>query len=104
MGMVETFHAVSVSGAETTSRVASGISKALITTQFGLSVAIPGVFGLARVRRLVHHVRAQFSMIRVETLPILERAGSCLQRDPALHQPNNPTTGTAAEGRIRGRP
>ena len=73
MGMVETFAAVSLSGAETTGRVASGISKALITTQFGLTVAIPGVFGLARVRRLLHHVRAQFSIIRVEALPALER-------------------------------
>jgi len=70
-GMIETFHAVSVSGAETSRRVASGISSALITTQFGLTVAIPGVFGLARVRRLVHHVQARFGRLRLEILPLL---------------------------------
>jgi biopolymer transport protein ExbB len=69
VGMIETFEAVSASGAETTGRIASGISKALITTQFGLMVAIPGVFGLARLRRLVHHIHTRFNTIRVGTMP-----------------------------------
>jgi biopolymer transport protein ExbB len=57
LGMVETFEAVARAGANTTSKVASGISRALITTQFGLVVALPGVFGIARLRRLLSQLR-----------------------------------------------
>ena len=53
LGMIETFTGV---GAETSSHtagaVASGISKALITTQVGLVAALPGTFGLVHLYRL----------------------------------------------------
>lgn len=52
LGMIETFHGVSLRSGETTALVAAGISKALITTQVGLIVALPGAFGIAHLRRL----------------------------------------------------
>ena len=51
-GMVDTFIAVARHGAEGAALVARGISSALITTQFGLVAALPGVFGLLHLGRL----------------------------------------------------
>ncbi len=63
-GMVETFDGVAGMAGDTAGRVASGVSRALITTQFGLVVAIPGVFGLARLKRLSAEVGTLFAAIR----------------------------------------
>lgn len=52
LGMIETFHGVSLRSGQTADLVAAGISKALITTQVGLIVALPGAFGIAHLRRL----------------------------------------------------
>jgi len=51
IGMVTTFDALDRSGGEGFFAVAGGIRTALITTQFGLVVALPGVVGLARVQQ-----------------------------------------------------
>ncbi len=64
VGMIETFDAVSHLSGETGGRVADGISQALITTQAGLVVAIPGVFGLARLQRAAAEVRARWDRCR----------------------------------------
>lgn len=58
LGMVGTFDAVSELSGEPTRRIAGGIRQALVTTQFGLLIAIPGVFGLARLQRLAQQVDA----------------------------------------------
>jgi biopolymer transport protein ExbB len=82
-GMIATFTAVASSSGETAQRVASGISQALITTQFGLIIAIPGVFGLARLHRLTDQIRARFAACRMHLLLGLQRhsrefaGGSC---------------------------
>ena len=68
MGMIETFQAVASFTGGTAGRVASGISKALITTQFGLVVAIPGVFGLARLRRMLDQLQVGFATVRTESM------------------------------------
>ena len=44
IGMVATFDAISLSGVCNVKGISNGISKALITTQSGLIVAIPGLF------------------------------------------------------------
>lgn len=64
IGMVQTFRAVGGTG-DLTSGVAEGISRALITTQFGLIVAIPGVFGAVHVRRLLRQARVRLARCRV---------------------------------------
>ena len=55
-GMVDLFMAVAGPGAEGATLVAGGISRALITTQFGLLAALPGVFGLLYIGRLRNRV------------------------------------------------
>jgi len=62
-GMVDTFTAVARHGAEGAVLVASGISTALITTQFGLVAALPGVFGILHLGRLRTRLQSAFNAI-----------------------------------------
>ena len=71
-GMIETFDAVSVASGSTGTRVAGGVSQALVTTQFGLVVALPGVFGIARLRRMLQRARVGIAACRVRTVTLLE--------------------------------
>ena len=64
-GMVDLFVAISGPGAEGASLVAGGISRALITTQFGLLAALPGVFGLLYIGRLRSRVD---SVVRLQRM------------------------------------
>jgi len=68
IGMVETFDGVAGMAGDTAGRVASGVSQALITTQFGLVVAIPGVFGLARLKRLSAEVGTLFGAMKTHII------------------------------------
>jgi biopolymer transport protein ExbB len=64
MGMIHTFDAASAVSGETGQRVAAGISSALITTQFGLVIALPGVFGSAHLRKGARAVEARLARCR----------------------------------------
>ncbi len=66
LGMVGTFDAVSDLSGEPGRRIAGGIRQALVTTQFGLLIAIPGVFGLARLQRLAQQVDVALARARHE--------------------------------------
>jgi len=72
MGMIQTFDAVAAIGGNTGARVAAGISQALITTQFGLVVALPGVFGLARLQRMLRDAHVIMAECRSHALQVLE--------------------------------
>jgi biopolymer transport protein ExbB len=75
MGMIRTFQAVGGTG-DLAGGVASGVSCALITTEFGLMVAIPGVFGAARIRRLAGYVRVGMARCRAITITELAKRGA----------------------------
>ena len=68
-GMVATFAAVSRYGDGGAAPVADGIRAALLTTQFGLVAALPGVFGLSHLDNLLQRLRSSLNAI-----------GSLLQR------------------------
>lgn len=51
MGMIATFAALAARGTASTEMLSSGISEALVTTQVGLVVALPGIFGAHAIRR-----------------------------------------------------
>ncbi len=72
IGMVETFDAASSISGGTESRVAMGISSALITTQFGLVMALPGMFGLAHLQRLTRHIKVLMATCRTLAVNSLE--------------------------------
>lgn len=67
IGMLGTFVAISSGGgAETASMVAAGISEALITTQTGLFIALPGLFLALIIRQRKH--TAEATLARIESL------------------------------------
>ena len=51
-GMIETFEVISAVGSGDTASLSSGISKALVTTEIGLIVAIPGLFASTKFKTL----------------------------------------------------
>ncbi len=58
-GMIKTFTVISVFGTGNAKALASGISEALITTQTGLVVAIPGLFLAAYLHRKSDKLQAR---------------------------------------------
>lgn len=75
VGMIATFDAVAGSGGDTARRVAEGVSRALITTQAGLVVAIPGVFGQMHLRRMLSHLQVRFGALKLHIFELTAGAG-----------------------------
>ncbi|MGA0369272.1 MAG: MotA/TolQ/ExbB proton channel family protein [Kiritimatiellia bacterium] len=63
-GMIETFQATAVMSGETGQQIADGISRALLTTQFGLVIALPGVFGHAHLRKQIRELETRLTQCR----------------------------------------
>jgi biopolymer transport protein ExbB len=69
LGMLQTFFGISTSGgAETAGVVAAGISEALVTTQTGLSIALPGLFIVMVIRRRKYAFEAKLARLESLTL------------------------------------
>ncbi len=69
LGMLQTFLGISTSGgAETAGAVAAGISEALVTTQTGLTIALPGLFIVMLIQR--QKTRLEGKLIRLENLTL----------------------------------
>jgi biopolymer transport protein ExbB len=65
LGMIETFQVISVFGTSNARAMAGGISVALITTETGLLIAIPGLFvsgALARKAKRLESALDEFSL------------------------------------------
>ncbi len=69
LGMIETFDVIAVFGTGNSRAMASGIGVALITTQTGLLVAIPGLLMSNRLGRMAQQFRTSLD----ETRAALER-------------------------------
>lgn len=69
LGMLQTFLGLSrSSGTETAGVVAAGISEALVTTQTGLTIALPGLFVVMMIQRQQHTLEAQLARLESLTL------------------------------------
>lgn len=68
MGMLDTFESLSQRAQETTSQVSSGVRFALVTTQAGLTVAIPAIFVIQWIRREAQ--KRQSELVRAEFVAI----------------------------------
>ena len=69
LGMLTTFYGISLGGSETTTNiVASGIHEALITTQMGLCLAIPGYFLIYYLRQKV--IDYESFLVRLESITL----------------------------------
>jgi biopolymer transport protein ExbB len=73
MGMLNTFRGLSIAAGRTIDLVASGISEALITTQTGLVIAIPGYILLYLVVRRRNKLETILSRLESETMLKLKR-------------------------------
>lgn len=73
LGMLQTFFGISTSGGgETAGVVASGISEALVTTQAGLTIALPGLFAVMVIQRRKHEIEARIARLESLTLTHLK--------------------------------
>lgn len=77
MGMLHTFHGLSMAaGAETARTVADGVSRALITTQTGLMIAIPGLFISMWIRRYLKKVERRILDRKVLSVKLRNEASA----------------------------
>ena len=75
LGMLQTFFGISTSGGtETAGVVASGISEALVTTQTGLTIALPGLFVVMVIQRRRHSLEAKLARLESLTLSQIEHS------------------------------
>jgi biopolymer transport protein ExbB len=73
LGMLQTFFGISTSGGtETAGVVAAGISEALVTTQTGLTIALPGLFVVMVIQRRRHGLEAKLARLESLTLSQLK--------------------------------
>jgi biopolymer transport protein ExbB len=87
MGMLQTFFGISTSGgSETAGVVASGISEALVTTQAGLMVALPGLFLVMLIHRQRQNLDATITRLESLTLSQLRFDSSAPTTSAALEQ------------------
>jgi biopolymer transport protein ExbB len=69
MGMLQTFFGLATStGTESAGVIASGISAALVTTQTGLTIALPGLFLVMIIHRQRHRLEARLARLESLTL------------------------------------
>lgn len=73
IGMLNTFGGLAAGGGESMSRVAGGIHEALLTTQTGLLIALPGVFAILVIRRRKQATEA--ALAKLESLTIIMKTG-----------------------------
>ena len=78
-GMIGTFGAVAQVADDTGIEVAGGISQALITTQFGLLVALPGVFSISRLKNLLSQAQQSMGSLRAQCMAQLDATGTGAQ-------------------------
>jgi len=71
-GMIVTFDAISVYGTGNPGALANGIAEALITTQSGLFVSIPGLFMAGFLRRRVLRISQRLNEFRAGVMKGLE--------------------------------
>jgi len=73
MGMLDTFRGLSLQlGHETARTVADGISRALITTETGLMIAIPALFLIRLINRESQRQELRILEMKMQTLQRLE--------------------------------
>ena len=73
LGMLQTFFGISTSGGtETAGVVAAGISEALVTTQAGLTIALPGLFIVMIIQRQRSRLEAKIARIESLTLSYMK--------------------------------
>jgi len=76
MGMIATFSALAARGTASTEMLSAGISEALVTTQVGLVVALPGIFGAHAIRRRLDEVAVALERAVAHLVGFAEATGN----------------------------
>ena len=71
VGMIDTFAALGTSAGMDT--VSMGISKALLTTQLGLLIALPGIFGLVYLKRKFNRFTLELDRLELHLEHLVQR-------------------------------
>ena len=69
--MIQVFEALSLEGLSNPQLLSAGISKALITTAFGLSIAIPSLIGYWYLKSKINLLVAQVESVVFEIIELL---------------------------------
>ena len=72
-GIMNTFHAIGVTGSTSIVTVAPGIAEALVNTAAGLLAAIPAVIAYNHLLAQVRHIRRRMDDFALEFLNLVER-------------------------------
>ena len=67
-GMIKTFQSVAMFGLANPKALAGGISEAMVTTQFGLLIAVPGILAVYFLRRKVVRNMARLEQMTVQLI------------------------------------
>lgn len=86
LGMLATFHGISLGGSKTIDIISSGISEALITTEMGLLIALPGYLFAFMIKRKREEYEAFLASLESFTLLVHKKRAEGLPLDP----PNPP--------------
>jgi biopolymer transport protein ExbB len=85
LGMIKAFNVIAASGSRRPDLIASGISEALITTAFGLLVAIPLYLFFHYLRGRVERLLTQMEEVAEETVRNVGRRGRVPEQGPPPH-------------------
>ncbi len=90
-GMIEVFDVISTHGAGDPKILAGGISKALITTAAGLSVAIPTLFLHSHLLKRSHRLLLMMEKTALEVLELLveQKGGVAMEQEPNPSAPRD---------------
>ncbi len=82
-GMITTFDVISIFGTGNARALAAGISEALITTQTGLIIAIPGLFMGNFLNREIDRFRDRMERFGLNFYRMIEADPQILKKEPA---------------------
>ena len=72
---IQTFDVLSHKSSYTSNLIAEGISQALITTQFGLIIALPGIFGSMVLKKRLKIFNIQMNNLKYHLLFYFNKTG-----------------------------
>jgi biopolymer transport protein ExbB len=75
-GMIEAFETMTLAGAADAKALSGGISAALITTQVGLVVALPGLFSRSVFRRRTRKLSGDMELLSMRLKSLFEAGRS----------------------------
>ncbi len=103
IGMLNTFGGLAAGGSESMSLVAGGIHEALLTTQTGLLIALPGVFVSLVIKRRKHTLEASISTL--ESMTLIHKTGlDAIHEDEGFEEEKAATTPPAEKAAAREEP